>query len=102
MQTAPFLEGLEELMSHARDKAMAMMCAEAVPWRCHRSLIADALIVRGWSVLDIMSVTKASAHKLTPFAVVVGTRIHYPAEAAQEAEIAPPKQPTSRKKEQSR
>lgn len=56
---------------------------EAVPWRCHRSLIADALIVRGWTVLDVMSATKASPHKLTPFARVEGTRLTYPAEEAE-------------------
>jgi uncharacterized protein (DUF488 family) len=57
-----------------------MMCAEAVPWRCHRSLIADALIARGWTVIDIMSQAKATPHKLTPFARVEGTRVTYPAE----------------------
>ena len=80
MQTEPFLEGLEQLMSEARDRPTAMMCAEAVPWRCHRSLIADALIVRGWQVMDVMSATKAAEHKLTPFARVEGTRITYPGE----------------------
>jgi uncharacterized protein (DUF488 family) len=56
------------------------MCAEAVPWRCHRSLIADAMLVRGWQVLDIMSPTSAKPHKLTPFAKVSGTDIIYPPE----------------------
>lgn len=78
MQTPPFLEGLEQLMQHAGETPLAMMCAEAVPWRCHRSLIADALLIRGWNVLDIMSATKATPHKLTPFAVVEGTSITYP------------------------
>jgi hypothetical protein len=61
---------------------LAMMCAEAVPWRCHRSLIADAFLVRGWTVIDIMSATQATPRKLTPFARVEGTRVTYPAEDA--------------------
>jgi uncharacterized protein (DUF488 family) len=81
MQTPEFVDGLERLMERARETPMAMMCAEAVPWRCHRSLIADALIARGWTVIDIMSATKATPHKLTPFALVEGTRVTYPAPA---------------------
>jgi hypothetical protein len=54
------------------------MCAEAVPWRCHRSLISDALLVRGWRVMDIYDSKKATEHKLTPFARVEGERIFYP------------------------
>jgi uncharacterized protein (DUF488 family) len=80
MQTPPFLEGLETLMDAAKERPTAMMCAEAVPWRCHRSLIADALLVRGWEVLDVMSESKATPHKLTPFAKVKGTKITYPPE----------------------
>ena len=78
MQSPPFIEGLDHLTDHARRTPLAMMCAEAVPWRCHRSLIADALIVRGWVVLDILSKSKANAHKLTPFAKVRGSAITYP------------------------
>ena len=78
MQSPPFAEGLEHLIDHARRTPLAMMCAEAVPWRCHRSLIADALIVRGWVVLDIMSKSKANPHKLTPFAKVQSLVITYP------------------------
>jgi uncharacterized protein (DUF488 family) len=81
MQTPPFLEGLEHLMATAGRTPLAMMCSEAVPWRCHRSLIGDALVVRGWAVLDVMSPTKATPHKLTPFARVEGTRVTYPAGA---------------------
>jgi uncharacterized protein (DUF488 family) len=80
MQTPPFAEGLERLMEHAIRTPLAIMCAEAVPWRCHRSLIADALIARGWTVLNVMSASQATTHKLTPFAVVQGTRVTYPAE----------------------
>jgi uncharacterized protein (DUF488 family) len=84
MQTRPFEEGLDALLAHAAKHPTAIMCAEAVPWRCHRSLIADALIVRGWTVLDIMSPDKATEHKLTPFARVRGTEITYPATGAAE------------------
>lgn len=80
MATPEFHEGLEKLMAAAQRAPLAMMCAETLPWRCHRSLIADALIVRGWTVLDIMSPTKAGVHKLTPFAKVEGTKLTYPPE----------------------
>jgi uncharacterized protein (DUF488 family) len=82
MQMPEFGEGLDRLMERAREIPLTMMCAEAVPWRCHRSLIGDALIARGWTVIDIMSATKATPHKLTPFARVEGTRVTYPAEAS--------------------
>ena len=78
MQTPEFEKNLEELILLAREDRLALMCAEAVPWRCHRSLIADALLVRGIQAEDIMSPTRASAHKLTPFARVEGTAITYP------------------------
>jgi len=78
MQTPAFIQQLEALMAVARQTPVALMCAEAVPWRCHRSLIGDALLVRGWRVLDIFSPTRATAHKLTPFARVDGLRITYP------------------------
>jgi uncharacterized protein (DUF488 family) len=58
------------------------MCAEAVPWRCHRSLIADALKARGYQVQDILSVTSAKPHVMTPFARVRGKQVTYPTEAA--------------------
>jgi len=78
MQTEAFAAALERLMDAARQTPLAMMCAEAVPWRCHRSLIADALLVRGWRVMDIFSESKATPHNLTPFAKVEGRRITYP------------------------
>ena len=80
MQTPAFTDALGELMHLARQQPTTTMCAEAVPWRCHRSLISDALVVRGWKVLDIMSETKATPHKLRDFAHVEGTTITYPAE----------------------
>jgi len=86
MQTKAFEAGLKELIKIARAKPTAIMCAEAVPWRCHRSLIADALLVHNWQVIDLMSKTSAKPHKLTPFAKVEGTRITYPAEALDEEE----------------
>jgi uncharacterized protein (DUF488 family) len=87
MQTPEFLEGLAALMASAARMPMAMMCAEAVPWRCHRSLIADALIIRGWTVLDVMSPTKAAVHQLTPFARVDGLELTYPAEDAAQGSL---------------
>jgi len=81
MQTPEFADGLARLMKLARGKRSAIMCAEAVPWRCHRSLIGDALLVRGIKVRDIMSATSARPHTLTSFARVHGTQITYPAES---------------------
>ena len=78
MQTADFQTGLARLEKLATTKPSAIMCAEAVPWRCHRSLIADALLVRQFPVEDIMSVARAQAHELTPFARVRGSQITYP------------------------
>ncbi len=86
MQTPAFQAALDELMRIAADKPTAIMCAEAVPWRCHRSLIGDALLVRGWRVIDLMTRTSAKPHKLTSFARVEGTRITYPSEEAQDAD----------------
>ncbi len=83
MQTEAFAEGLELLMTAARQRSIALMCAEAVPWRCHRSMIGDALVVRGWCVLDIFSATKASPHQLTKFAYVQGVHITYPPEPSE-------------------
>jgi uncharacterized protein (DUF488 family) len=67
-------------MALSRAKRTAIMCAEAVPWRCHRSLVADALRVHGIPVVEILSATNYRHHKLTPFAQVAGTSITYPAE----------------------
>jgi uncharacterized protein (DUF488 family) len=71
---------LERLIELAREKPTAIMCAEAVPWRCHRSLIADALIVRGYEVRDIMSATSAKPHALMSMANVQGRQVTYPGE----------------------
>lgn len=80
MQTPEFESGIEHLIKIASKSPTAIMCAEAVPWRCHRSLIGDAMLVRGWTVLDLMGVDKQSPHKLTPFAKVDGLEITYPPE----------------------
>lgn len=79
MQTAVFEAGIRDLAALAETTPTAMMCAEAVPWRCHRSLIGDAMLVRGWRVLDITGNADPKPHKLTPFARVEGTRVTYPA-----------------------
>ena len=79
MQTPEFDQSLEELINLAAKTRTAVMCAEAVPWRCHRSMIGDALLVRGIAVRDIMSQTVSRAHELTSFAVVEGITITYPA-----------------------
>ena len=78
MQTPEFEAGLEELMRLSEKQRTAIMCSEAVPWRCHRSLIGDALLVRGIEVVDIMSKSGSKEHSVTPWAVVEGTRVTYP------------------------
>lgn len=78
MATPEFSEGLEALMKTASKRETAIMCAEAVPWRCHRSLIADVLIKKGWLVRDIMSRTSATKHRLTPFLKIKRGQLVYP------------------------
>jgi uncharacterized protein (DUF488 family) len=78
MVTSQFAEGLDILIEIASTTPTAIMCAEAVPWRCHRSLIADALTVRGWQVLDIISSGAPVQHRLTPFLKVVDGNLTYP------------------------
>jgi uncharacterized protein (DUF488 family) len=85
MQTPEFEAGLQRLIKLAKHKRSAVMCAEAVPWRCHRSLIADALVARGIRVADIMSGKRAQVHRLTSFARVRGKRISYPRASAAKA-----------------
>jgi uncharacterized protein (DUF488 family) len=80
MQTEEFQEGLETLIQMSRQKRVAIMCAEAVPWRCHRSLVADALNVRDVPAVEILSETSYRMHKITPFAHVEGLHITYPPE----------------------
>ncbi len=78
MQTEEFALGLARLIELAGERRTAIMCAEAVPWRCHRSLVADALSVRGLDVVEIMSESSYREHALTPFARVAGTAVTYP------------------------
>ena len=78
MQTPDFDAGLGRLIKLAKQKKTALMCAEAVPWRCHRSLIADALVVRGIRVKDIISGKRSQIHLLTSFGRVHGRCITYP------------------------
>jgi uncharacterized protein (DUF488 family) len=78
MDTPEFQSALSELERLAEACETAIVCAEALPWRCHRRLIADALVVRGWTVWDIMGAGKVQPHRLTDFARVVDARLTYP------------------------
>jgi uncharacterized protein (DUF488 family) len=80
MQTADFTRSLERCLELAGVERIALMCAEAVPWRCHRSLVADALVVRGIDALEIASDSRVRPHTVTPFARVDGAVITYPAD----------------------
>ena len=90
MASEKFAAGLERLRALAGEGRVALMCAEAVPWRCHRSLIADALSVRDAEVRHITSARQASPHRMTPFARVEGSVVFYPAPA----DIAPSPAPS--------
>jgi len=78
MQTDDFRAGVEELMQDAKEETVAIMCAEAVPWRCHRSLVGDALIVRGVKVMDIFDQKTLKPETITSFAKVEDKSITYP------------------------
>ena len=78
MQTEDFHRAIDALMALGSREKTAVMCAEAVPWRCHRSLIADALVSRGWDVRHIMSSEKAAPHTLTSFARLEKGTLTYP------------------------
>jgi uncharacterized protein (DUF488 family) len=78
MQTPEFESALQEVIEAARQKRVALLCAEAVPWRCHRSLIADALVARGLAVSHILSATRCDPHALRAWAHVDGTKLTYP------------------------
>jgi uncharacterized protein (DUF488 family) len=79
MQTPAFRADLERCLELAGAERVALMCAEAVPWRCHRSLIADALVARGIDALEIASDSRVRPHTLTPFARIDGPEVTYPA-----------------------
>jgi len=78
MQTEEFERGLAELLTRAEQKTTVIMCAEALPWRCHRSMIGDALLIRKVTVVNIFDKNKTSEETLTDFAKVQGTKITYP------------------------
>jgi uncharacterized protein (DUF488 family) len=78
MQSAEFLTALDDLMTAARERPTAIMCSEALPHRCHRRLISDALAVRGWRVRHLLSPKRIDDHTLTPFARASGTALTYP------------------------
>ncbi len=86
MQTPEFAAHLEELIKMAQKERLALMCAEAVPWRCHRSLIADALEVRGLKVEHILRLKGRQPHRLTGLARVRGLEITYPEEDSRDKE----------------
>ena len=89
MQTGEFADGLAALIDMSRKKRTAIMCAESVPWRCHRSLVADALNVRGIPAIEVLSKTSYRPHKLTPFARVEGRHISYPPEETAPSDTPP-------------
>lgn len=80
MGTAEFQQALDGLMEAGRREHVAIMCAEAVPWRCHRSLVADALAARGVPVEHIMTAAKSQPHTMTPFARIKNGSVVYPKE----------------------
>jgi uncharacterized protein (DUF488 family) len=88
MATPEFSEGLETLIEIAKAKETAIMCAEAVPWRCHRSLIGDALTKKGWIVRDIMTRSIAARHLLTPFLKTRKGQLIYPEDPLQKRLIS--------------
>jgi uncharacterized protein (DUF488 family) len=89
MQSPEFGESLNHLIELAAEAPTAIMCAEAVPWRCHRSLIADALVARGIQAIEIMSATKSQPHAMTSFAQVQGRHVTYPAKANSRTKASP-------------
>jgi uncharacterized protein (DUF488 family) len=87
MQTPAFAAAMDDLLSLAKKQTVALMCAEAVPWRCHRSLIADALLARGIASEDISSPSRRAPHKLTSFARLRGKQVTYPPEGDPTGEL---------------
>jgi hypothetical protein len=89
MQTPTFRENLDRCIELAQRERVVLMCAEAVPWRCHRSLIADALLVKGIEAREITSGVRARPHSLTQWARVTGTRVTYPAAPPESRQSGP-------------
>ncbi len=78
MQTPEFEKGMHKLMELVSQKTVAIMCAEAVPWQCHRRLIADALLARNCKVIDILGLDQSKPHIMTAWAHIEGTKVTYP------------------------
>jgi uncharacterized protein (DUF488 family) len=78
MLTDEFAGAFEMLANLARQSRTAIMCAEALPWRCHRRLIADQFVGQGWTVIDIVGLGKVKNHELPPFATVTNGQVTYP------------------------
>ena len=89
MQTCEFEDSLEDCIDLAKQERVVLMCAEAVPWRCHRSLIADALLARGIVANEISSRIRTRPHSLTPFARVKETHVTYPAARKTQSSASP-------------
>jgi hypothetical protein len=87
MQTPAFNRDLNRCIELAKLERVVLMCAEAVPWRCHRSLIADALVARGIAAAEITSGVRTRPHSLTPWAQVTGTQVTYPAAGARSGQV---------------
>jgi len=87
MQTATFREHLGRCIELATHERVVLMCAEALPWRCHRSLIADALLVRGIAASEIVSGIRTRPHLLTPWALVTGNLVTYPVAGVQSQQL---------------
>jgi uncharacterized protein (DUF488 family) len=78
MLSEEFARAFEELAALAGQSRTAIMCAEALPWQCHRRLIADQFIAQGWRVCDIVGPNQTREHSLPPFATVVNGQVTYP------------------------
>jgi uncharacterized protein (DUF488 family) len=86
MTTAEFARAIDQLLVRASAQPTTIMCSEAVPWRCHRSMISDAVVARGWDVLHVLGTT-VSPHVLTSFAVVNGCDVRYPPEPKEQHDL---------------
>ena len=78
MQTAEFQQGVQDLLAFSQHDATAVMCAEAVWWRCHRKLLADALVARHVPVFHILGTNEPKAHQMSEFARITGSAVSYP------------------------
>ncbi|HNP29692.1 MAG TPA: DUF488 domain-containing protein [Nitrospirales bacterium] len=87
MQSQEFWDALDDLVEMGYRLSVAIMCAEAVPWRCHRTLIADALVIRDWTVHHIISASSLKTHTLTPFAKPDQGRLTYPSESPSDSNL---------------